>query len=325
MTIFPALASTLSENELGEFAKKQYRLSEDFSCKLFRTGINHTYILSNKKTKYVLRVYCYNWRSETEITEEIKLLNLLKAQNISISYPITDQNGMYIQALNAPEGLRYAVLFSFGEGGKVRFINEQICFTIGATMAKIHTVTSGKKMERIVYNDDSLLQSSYTYIKSFFAETLDEMKYIRGISAKIAKTFATTNLPEQHNGLVHLDIWYDNMSIKNENDLTIFDFDNCGNGWLILDVAYFCKQLFHIETDKNVYEQKVCSFLQGYQKHRPLSDEELRLIPDFGAAIFIYYLGMQAKRFDWSNIFLSENYLKMYVGKIKSWMEYHQS
>ncbi len=54
------------------------------------------------------------------------------------------------------------------------------------------------------------------------------------------------------------------------------------------------------------------------------SDEELKLIPEAGASIFVFYLGVQAQRFDWSNIFLTENYLKMFVGRIKNWLDYYE-
>jgi len=113
--------------------------------------------------------------------------------------------------------------------------------------------------------------------------------------------------------------------VNQEDGITIFDFDNCGNGPLILDVGYFCKQLFFIEADKEEYESKVKSFLEGYLQIRNLSDNELQLIPESGAAIFIFYLGVQAKRFDWSNIFYTENYLKMFVGRIKDWIDYHEN
>ena len=122
-----------------------------------------------------------------------------------------------------------------------------------------------------------------------------------------------------------MDIWYDNMAVEKDNKITIFDFDFCGNGWHILDVSYFCKQLFFIESDKKQYKLKVQSFLNGYQEIRTLSDKEIKLIPKAGAAVFIFYLGIQAQRFDWSNIFLTENYLKMFIGRIKSWITYYRT
>lgn len=113
------------------------------------------------------------------------------------------------------------------------------------------------------------------------------------------------------------------MSVTKNSEVTIFDFDFCGNGPLILDVAYFCKQLFHIENNKEEYELKKDAFLAGYQSIRKLTKQEINLIPPAGAAVYIFYLGVQCRRFEWSNIFLTENYLKIFVGKIKNWVEYN--
>ncbi|WP_312313797.1 phosphotransferase [Empedobacter brevis] len=324
MKTFPVIASTLSQTELGEFINEKYQLKDHFNCKLFRTGVNHTYFLSNVNTKYVVRVYCHNWRTKAEIQEELNLLNSLKKYNLSVSTPIPDKNGNLIQEILAPEGLRYVVLFTFAEGEKMRFMTNETCFAIGSMMAKIHNVTTTKKINRINYNSDVLLYKAYEKLNLFFSENLDEMIYLKQISSKIAKRFEKIHLSEHQKGIVHLDIWYDNLSVNKENEITIFDFDNCGNGSLILDIGYFCKQLFFIETDKNEYETKVESFLNGYKKVRNLSEKELDLIPEAGASIFVFYLGVQAQRFDWSNIFLTENYLKMFVGRIKNWLDYYE-
>ncbi|WP_312768652.1 phosphotransferase [Epilithonimonas sp.] len=318
MTTFPVTASTLSETELGNFIKEKYDLNENSECKLFRTGVNHTYFLTDTKTKFVVRVYCYEWRTKSEIREELELLKLLQSNNLSISFPIPDKDGNFIQEINAPEGLRYAVVFTFAEGEKMRFMTNETCFAIGSIMAEIHNITATKKIDRVNYNSDILLNKPYDYLTSYFSEDLDEMKYLKEIGNKISRNFGKNTLSENQKGIVHLDIWYDNLSVNNEKKITIFDFDNCGNGSLILDIGYFCKQLFFIESDKQIYESKVESFLNGYRKKRNLSDNELNLIPDAGASIFAFYLGVQAQRFDWSNIFFTENYLKMFVGRIKN-------
>lgn len=324
MTTFPVIASTLSEKDLGNFIIEKYNLNNNFECKLFRTGVNHTYFISDSNTKYVARVYSHNWRSKTEIKEELELLKILKNNNLSISFPIADKNDELIQEVYAPEGIRYVVLFSFANGEKKRFMTNENCFAIGSLIAKIHNITANKKIDRVNYDSEILLKKSYNYLKPFFTEDLSEMKFLKEIGEKISKTFQESNLVDNQKGIVHLDIWYDNFSINAENEITIFDFDNCGNGLLILDVGYFCKQLFFIEQDKNQYELKMKSFLEGYKEFRELSDKEINLIPETGASIFIFYLGVQAQRFDWSNIFLTENYLKMFVGRIKDWVDYYK-
>ena len=259
MTIFPVTASTISAKELGIFAKEKYGLNKNFVCNLFRTGINHTYFLSDNETKFALRVYSHNWRSKSEIIEEIKLLNLLKENNLGVSFPIQDKNGAFIQEINAPEGIRYVVLFSFAKGGKIRFTDKETCFLIGSLMAKNHNLTSNKTIARISYNKESLLELPYEYLKQFFSEKLPEMEFIK----EIGEFFKKTEFETTRNGVVHMDIWYDNMAVTHEKEITIYDFDFCGNGAQVLDVGYFCKQLFHIETDKKKYELKMNSFLEG--------------------------------------------------------------
>jgi len=249
MKPFPVIASILSESELGEFINERYQLENHLDCKLFRTGVNHTYFLFNENTKYVVRVYCHNWRTKVEIEEELNLLNSLNSHNLSISTPIPDKNRNLIQEINAPEGLRYIVLFTFAEGEKMRFMTNEICFAIGLLMAKIHNITATKKINRVNYNTDVLLHKAYDKLNLYFSEDLDEMKYLKLISSKIEQRFEKNDLSEDQKGIVHLDIWYDNLSVNKENEITIFDFDNCGNGALILDIGYFCKQLFFIETD----------------------------------------------------------------------------
>lgn len=323
MTHFPVTTSTLSATALGQLAIEKYTLSQNATCQLYRTGMNHTYFITDNDAKYVFRVYCFNWRSKSEIEEEIKLLQLLKENQLSISFPIADNQGEFIQDINAPEGLRHAVLFSFAKGDKIRFMDSKTCFSIGMLIAKIHTTTANKSIDRIDYNVETLLRLPYEYAKNHFLESNTEMQFIKNQSKKISQTFDTIDYSKVRKGIIHLDIWYDNMSVTDKNEITIFDFDFCGNGILVSDVAYFCKQLFHIEADKAEYELKKDHFLKGYQSIKPLTPEEIKLIPEAAAAIWIFYLGVQSQRFDWSNIFLTENYLKMYVGRMQSWMEYN--
>ena len=131
MEKFPVISSILSADHLGLFVQTRYGLTNNVSCKLLKTGINHSYLVWNKKSKFILRLYSLNWRSDLEISEEVRLLNLLSEINISVSYPIKDVDGNYIQHLEAPEGTRQAVLFSFAEGDKLLNFSEDPHFKVG--------------------------------------------------------------------------------------------------------------------------------------------------------------------------------------------------
>jgi Ser/Thr protein kinase RdoA (MazF antagonist) len=225
--------------------------------------------------------------------------------------------------LDAPEGTRYAVLFSFGQGAKIRDLTVELSYQIGQLMANMHQATHNQRINRTVYTADYLGHQAYGQVKPYFSESLEEMKFIKGAAEKLVSVFDHSPAPDLRQGIVHLDIWYDNMSITESGEITLFDFDNCGNGWLVLDIGYFCMQLFYTQPDKKEYEKKFAAFLNGYREAAPLSDQEISLIPYAGLAIWIYYLGVQAQRFDnFSNIFFTENYLKMYMGRVREWLTY---
>ena len=293
----PVMASTLDAAALGQLVAERYALDLN-RCQLLRTGINHTYLLAGTRQQAVLRVYSCNWRTRAEIEAELTLLALLHAQGLGVSYPLADRAGALIQELAAPEGPRYAVLFSFAAGGKVRFLTPAACATIGSLMGHLHQATAGQLLARPTYTTDVLLTQAYAAAQTFFAAELPEMQYLRATSMRLAQVFALAGPAAAPTGAVHLDIWYDNMAITPQDEVTLFDFDFCGNGPAVLDVAYFCKQLFHIEADRQQYEAKAAHFLAGYTRVRALSAEELRLLPAAGAAVWLFYLGVQVRRFD---------------------------
>ena len=120
---------------------------------------NHTsvYVVDNN-SKFVFRVYTLDWRTKLEISEEVRLLNHLLTSNVPVAYPIPDRNGNYIQDLDAPEGIRYGVLFSFAKGKKIPHFNEATSFSIGCTMAKMHQMTKNFALRRVTYDAKTLLE-----------------------------------------------------------------------------------------------------------------------------------------------------------------------
>ncbi|MEM9831111.1 MAG: phosphotransferase [Bacteroidota bacterium] len=249
---------------------------------------------------------------------------MLKTNAVEVSYPLSDSSGNYIQLIDAPEGSRYAVLFSFANGRKLRNLSEDHCQCVGVLMARMHNVSAGYSLKRTNYSIETLAKHPYGYVTEHFSESLSEIKFVKKAWVYLAERFNYAAASQLRKGIVHLDIWYDNFSVDKDSTITLFDFDFCGNGWLVLDLSYFCVQLFHTEPDKNLFQKKMKKFLEGYEAHTIVSDEEKELLPLAGLAVWMFYLGVQSQRFDnWSNIFLTENYLKHYIGMIRSWLKYN--
>jgi Ser/Thr protein kinase RdoA (MazF antagonist) len=327
MAHFPVTNSNLSATHIGLFLQEKYTLSKDTKCQLIKAGINDTYLVTDNSNKFVFRVYSLNWRTKAEIDEEIELLNQLKQNDISISYPISDNKNHYIQTLNAPEGDRFAVLFTFARGEKLPITSKGTHFQIGQLMARLHKITHNQKLNRIDYTPEVILIDSLKKVSSFLTTDTEEMTFMKSAQLNLSKEFENADTSQIRQGVVHLDIWFDNLNITNENKVTIFDFDFCGNGWLCLDIAYYILQLHNIEKyDAKEYQPKVDSFINGYESIISISVEEKRLIPMLGVSLYFFYLGIQCQRYDnWSNSFLSENYLKRFInGLVKRYYDIYK-
>jgi len=309
---FPVTNSTLSATHLGLFLQDKYNFGSSISCSLLKTGINDTYLIADNEVKYVFRVYSLNWRTINEINEEIRLLNLLKENNIPVSFPLADATGIYIQDLDAPEGKRYGVLFSFAKGEKL--LNAELHFKAGEIMARMHQLTFGLTLDRVVYSPQVILMDSFEQLKKFLPAGTAEMDFMVSAQQYLLNELEKINYDEIRQGAVHLDIWFDNLAIYNGTEITIFDFDFCGNGMLCYDIAYYVLQLNSTEKDEIECKLKTEAFLAGYESVTKISNEEKRILPMLGVSLYFFYLGIQCRRFDnWSNTFLNEGYLKRFI------------
>lgn len=317
MQHLPVVCSTLSAAHLGLFIQQQYQFSSATSCRLLRAAIAHTYLITDGDNKYVFRLYNVNWRTQTEIAEEIKLLQLLHQNGIPVSYAIPDATRNYIITVPAPEGQRYGVLFSYAKGEKILSYSDEMHTAIGEIMARMHALTHNLQLQRVHYTPQVLLIDSFNLVKQFISIETAEMQFMQKTQEYVLQQYHAANETALRQGIVHLDIWFDNMNIYNKSEVTIFDFDFCGNGWLLHDIAYYTLQLFNTEREPEEYQRKLNCFLKGYESVTQITDEEKRLIPAASMAIYFFYLGVQCNRFEsWTSTFLNETYLKRYINLV---------
>ncbi|MFC3157330.1 Phosphotransferase enzyme family protein [Chryseobacterium arachidis] len=129
--IFPTINSTISPDALCKFVQQQYGLSERTECSIIRLAMNHLYRIQDGEKSYVFRVYTHNLRTELEVEEEVRLLTHLKENGRPVAYPIAALSKSFIQKIQAPEGERFGVLFSFAKGKKAAKFSPETSFLIG--------------------------------------------------------------------------------------------------------------------------------------------------------------------------------------------------
>ncbi len=113
--LFPASYSTLSATALAGFIGQKYGFVS-VKCKMILRDVGDTYLVDRGDTRFILRVYRPDQRSLSQIKAETDLLLALKERGIPVSWPITDQSGLVIQSVDAAEGVKHMVLFSFAPG-----------------------------------------------------------------------------------------------------------------------------------------------------------------------------------------------------------------
>ena len=159
----------------------------------------------------------------------------------------------------------------------------------------------------------------------FFNKNKSEIEFLEKLSDFLTLKINNIDKQKMRYGSVHLDVWFDNLHIDDEKEITFFDFDFCGNGYLCFDISYFLFQLLATNLNQEEYQVKADSFLEGYETVTEISDEEKKFLPFACLAIMTYYISVQCDRFDfWTNIFLNEDHLKRMIGNLKRWIAYNK-
>lgn len=92
-------------------------------------------------------------------------------------------------------------------------------------------------------------------------------------------------------GVIHADLVPENLMIDGEQ-VHVIDFDDAGYGWHVFDIAtslYFLTQQHYFDAARK-------ALITGYRRERPLTDEDLKLLPMFMAARATTYLGWVHER-----------------------------
>jgi Ser/Thr protein kinase RdoA (MazF antagonist) len=87
-------------------------------------------------------------------------------------------------------------------------------------------------------------------------------------------------------GLIHADFNFDNFLLRNGKVMAL-DFDDCGNGWHLFDLATIT--ILFLGTDQ--YDAVHGAVVEGYRQERELTDETLSLMPLFYLLRVFTYLG----------------------------------
>ena len=107
----------------------------------------------------------------------------------------------------------------------------------------------------------------YTDIKGVLSNS--DIKVIDECALLIKKRTEVYGKSPERYGMIHSDLRMPNLLIEGEN-ITVLDFDDCGKGWYMYDLACVVGFMEHRPDLQNIID----IIVEGYRKHTSLSDED---------------------------------------------------
>ena len=292
------------------YINKKFNDERFLSFKGIKQGIENTnYLLKSKNKKYILTIF-EKRVSKKEIPFFMELMDELNTSKLNCPKPLKNKDGKYLINLKN----KTACIVSFLQGKDKKNLNIKNCYDVGRVIAQMHLHTKKIKLFRKnsmgVKNLNPLLKSikfkskKFTNIDKFLKINFDNIK------KKWPK-----KLP---GGIIHGDLFIDNIFFKNNKLSGIIDFYFAANDYFMYEIAICINALCFdkINSKFKINKNKIKSLIKGYESIRNISLKEKKSLNILcrGAAMR-YFL---TRLYDYANT------PKTAIIKIKDPREYYQ-
>ena len=224
---------------------------------------------------YILRIYRQGWRTLSDISYEVDALLHLVRNGAPASAPLGGADARVIRVLPAPEGHRYAVLFTHAAGRDL-LLDKHDAFHLGRALAMLHTAAHqlDSPHPRSALDWGHLIDTPRRDLEPMLARRREDWDFLQALAGRLRQELIALNPSDK--GFCHGDAHELNAAISGDT-VTWFDLDCCGSGWRAYDLATFRWSARWQDKEEQVWD----TFLSGYQDMRILSDADLRAVPLF--------------------------------------------
>ena len=304
-----AVYTKISKKEIS-YINKKFEVEKIVYFKGIKQGIENTnYLLKSKNNKYILTIF-EKRVSEKEIPFFMKLMEEINNSNINCPKPLRNNKGKYLIKLKN----KTACIVSFLKGKDKKKLNLKNCYDIGKMVAQMHSST--KKIK--IYRKNSMaVKNLFPLLKSikFKSKKFTNIEKFLKTNFKDIKKKWPKKLP---NGIIHGDLFIDNIFFNNNKLSGIIDFYFAANDYYMYEIA-ICVNALCFDKSKNVFilnKKKVKNLIKGYESIKKISSKEKRSLNILcrGAAMR-YFL---TRLYDYTNT------PKTALIKIKDPREYYQ-
>lgn len=245
---------------------------------------NYIYGFEKEEQSYIVRVSHSSHRTIDEVKSEIDFLYYLANNGANVSMPICTVNNQLVESINCKDN-SYFVICAFtkaeGEAPSRQNVTDQMYYNYGKTIGMFHRLTKDYKesdgiMKRYTWDDDLLIKNAKKYLPEqdeIIIERLNE----------VIKEIHSIKQTKDNYGLIHTDIHFGNFFVK-DDQLTVFDFDDCSYQYFISDIAIAIFYLIFMTKDESQFEivdRFMKYFMKGYITENQLSLDDYLKIPLF--------------------------------------------
>lgn len=270
----PILYSTLRAESIKELLLHHYDFDDSLECTFFCRGVSDTYFVSADGARFAMKVFRSNWRTEEQILGELAAIRHVGGKGVDVAMPVPRCDGKWTCSIRAPEGVRKAVLFRWADGRAPKYTDEKQARRYGALVANLHI--AGNDLPPSTARPR--LDANYLF-ESPVAKVLSHVQRTPALARDLQRLIERTGERLQHAatqlrdwGFCHGDVWSNNARLDG-NRLVLFDFDFCGAGWQIFDLASY---RWHARFENQ--EDAWPPFIEGYLQMRPDAAHSLQFI-----------------------------------------------
>ncbi len=292
------------------FINKKFIYEKFKSFKGIKQGIENTnYLLKSKNKKFILTIF-EKRVVKKEIPFFMKLMDQLSNLNINCPKPLKNYRGQYLIKIKN----KTACIVTFVDGKDKKKLNFKNCFDVGKTIAQMHLLTKKINLYRKNSMNIKYLNPLLNSIKFKSKEFINLKKFLKTNLRDITDKWPK-KLP---NGIIHGDLFIDNIFFKGNKLSGIIDFYFAANDYFMYEIA-ICINALCFDKDKTKFrinKRKIKNLLKGYESVKKISGEEKKSLNILcrGAAIR-YFL---TRLYDYTNT------PKTALIKIKDPREYYQ-
>jgi len=280
-----AVYTEVSDSELEVFLA-DYDIGSPVSFKGIAEGVENTnYVLTTERGQYMVTLY-EKRVDPRDLPFFLGLMDHLAERGINCPRPIHARDGNALRTLAG----KPAAVTSFLQGMWPRRTAVTHCGPVGEALAGLHLAGKDFALKRpnalSVAGWRPLFEGSHRHIDP----ALD-----RELAAEL--DFFEAHWPKElPSGVIHADMFNDNVFFLHERLSGIIDFYFACNDFLAYDVA-ICLNAWCFEADNAFNATKARALLQAYDKVRLLGEDERRALPVLARGAALRF--MLTRLYDW--------------------------